>query len=159
MVCLDLKEKSNHAFVLNGLRTVFSAEILSANDCDIAIDNQTVRISAIFENNNQLKVSCENIHHNISFPGLLTSYLEIQGDSDDNSKFKGGEIKSPLHGKIIEINIIENQFIKKGDLMMVIEAMKSENRILSPIDAKVKKIAVNVGDQVTDRTSLIFLED
>jgi len=59
----------------------------------------------------------------------------------------------------LEINIIENQIIKKGDLLMVIEAMKSENRILSPRVAKVKKIAVNVGAQVTDRMPLIFLED
>ena len=43
--------------------------------------------------------------------------------------------------------------------MMIIEAMKSENRILSPKDAKVKKIAVNVGAQVTDQMPLIYLED
>ena len=42
---------------------------------------------------------------------------------------------------------------------MVIEAMKSENRILSPKDAIVKRIAVNVGSQVTDGMPLIFLEE
>jgi acetyl/propionyl-CoA carboxylase alpha subunit len=159
MVIPDLKEKSRPAFVLNGIRTVFTTGNQSGNWTDIVIDNQTTRISAIFENHNNLKVSCENIHHNILFPGLLTSYLEIQSDLDDSSKFESGEIKSPLHGKILEINVIENQIIKKGDLLMVIEAMKSENRILSPMDAKVKKIAVNVGAQVTDRMPLIFLED
>ena len=42
---------------------------------------------------------------------------------------------------------------------MIIEAMKSENRILSPKDGRVRKIAVNVGAQVADRMPLVFLED
>ena len=68
-------------------------------------------------------------------------------------------INSPLHGKILKIHIRENQRIKKGDLLLVIESMKTENQILSHRNAKVKEIAVNVGSQVTDRTPLIFLED
>ena len=158
-VCLDLKDKSNPAFVLTGVRTNFKIVRQSGNSIDLEIDNKTSRISAIFENLNNLCVSCENIRHNISFPGLFNNYPEIVSSSDSDSKFSSGEIQSPLHGRILEINIIENQIIKKGDLLMVIEAMKSENRILSPKDAKVKKIAVNVGTQVTDRTPLIFLED
>ena len=97
--------------------------------------------------------------HKISFPGLLRSYPETIASSDNTSDIETGEIKSPLHGRILEINVKKNQIIKKGDLMMIIEAMKSENRILSPKDAKVKKIAVNVGAQVTDQMPLIYLED
>jgi biotin carboxyl carrier protein len=41
----------------------------------------------------------------------------------------------------------------------VIEAMKTENHILSHRDARVKKISVKVGAQVTDRMPLIILED
>jgi len=158
-VTLELKDKSNPAFVLNGVRTAFKIINQSGNITDLVIKNQTSRISAIFESQNNLNITFNNIRYNISFPGLLTSYPEVLADQTFNPNSKSGEIQSPLHGKILEINIIENQIIKKGDLLMVIESMKSENRILSPKDAKVKKIAVNVGAQVTDRMPLIFLED
>jgi biotin carboxyl carrier protein len=91
--------------------------------------------------------------------GLLINYPETAEGLEPESIFSSGEIKSPLHGKILEINVKENQIIKKGDLLVVIEAMKSENRILSPKDALVKSIAINVGAQVRDQMPLIFLED
>jgi len=155
----DLKDKTKPAFLLNGARTEFKIGYRAENNTDLIINDQTGRFSAIFESQNNLKVCFKNIRHNILFPGLLTSYPEVQADLEFNPNSENGEIQSPLHGKILEINIKENQIIKKGDLLMVIEAMKSENRILSPKDAKVKKIAVDVGAQVTDRMPLIFLED
>jgi len=155
----DLMDKSKPAFLLNGVRTEFKIGYQSEINTDLIINDQTARFSVIFESQNNLKVSFKNIRYNILFPGLLTGYPEVQADLEFNSNSDNGEILSPLHGKILEVNIKENQIIKKGDLLMVIEAMKSENRILSPKDAKVKKIAVDVGDQVTDRMPLIFLED
>ena len=125
----------------------------------IMIGKKTVHLSYIIDNQNNIWISYENNQYKISFPGLLKSYPETIVSPNNISTIETGEIKSPLHGKILEINVEKNQIIKKGDLMMVIEAMKSENRILSPRDARVKKIAVNVGEQVTDQVPLIFLED
>lgn len=158
LVNLEIKNRANHAFLFKGERTEFKIVNLNGNSFDVVIENQTKRISAIF-GNYLLNLSVGNIRHKISFPGLLRTFPEVPAGSDTDSLLKNGEIQSPMHGKIIEINIKENQIIKKGDLLMVIEAMKSENRILSPKDAKVKKIAVNVGLQVTDRMTLLFLED
>ena len=72
---------------------------------------------------------------------------------------ESNDIISPLYGKILEVFIKENQLIKVGDPLLVIESMKSENHILSHRDARVKKIATKVGAQVTDRMPLIYLED
>ena len=155
----DLRDKANPAFVLNGTKIEFEIAALSGNCYALKINDQTCRISAIFENQNLLRISYRNRQHLVSFPGLLNNYPETLAGSAKEAEFESGVIQSPLHGKILKINIIENQIIKKGDLLLVIEAMKSENRILSPKDARVKKIAVNVGAQVTDRMPLLFLED
>jgi acetyl/propionyl-CoA carboxylase alpha subunit len=74
---------------------------------------------------------------------------------------QGGEnrIISHLHGKVIDIKVTTNQLISKGDLLMIIEAMKSENHIQAHKTAKVKTIEVAVGSQVTDRMPLITLEE
>ena len=158
-VVLYLKDKAKPGYVLNG-RT-FNFKIISESNGRICIKiNETsFHLSYITDLQNNIWVSCGNNQYRISFPGLLNSYPETNDCSNDTSNIETGEIKSPLHGKVLEINVEKNQIIKKGDLMMIIEAMKSENRILSPRDAKVKKIVVNVGAQVTDQMPIIYLED
>ena len=154
-----LRDKTKAAYKLNGTKHWFKIVNESKSQTGIMIGANTKQISFSIENQYGMLISCENQQHKISFPGLLRSYPETIASSDNTSDIETGEIKSPLHGRILEINVKKNQIIKKGDLMMIIEAMKSENRILSPKDAKVKKIAVNVGAQVTDQMPLIYLED
>jgi acetyl/propionyl-CoA carboxylase alpha subunit len=158
-VVLNLKNRANPSFVLNGSETCFTIVNETKDLVSININKITKQLSYATDNQDNTFISCENHQYTISFPGRLKSYPETGARDRDNSSFGTGEIKSPLHGKVLEINIKKNQIIKKGDLMMVIEAMKSENRILSPQDAKVKEIAVNVGAQVTDQMTLLFLEE
>ena len=155
---LYLRDKAKQGFVLNGIAFNYQIITESQGRISIKINENILHLSYITDLQNNLWISCENSQYQISFPGLLKSYPEtiVTGNS---SGIETGEIKSPLHGKVLEINVEKNQIIKKGDLMMIIEAMKSENRILSPRDAKVKKIVVNVGAQVTDKLPLIYLED
>lgn len=156
-ICMRNKAKTE--YILDGTKYCFKIINESKGKISIMIGDNTKQLSYFTDNQNSMLMSCENYQHAISFPGLLKSHPETSVSSNSGSDSETGEIKSPLHGRILEINVKKNQIIKKGDLMMIIEAMKSENRILSPKDAKVKKIAVNVGAQVTDQMPLIFLED
>ncbi len=158
-VGICLRDNAKPAFTLDGKKICFKIISESKSRISIMINEKMMNLSYVIDNQNNIWISCENCQYKISFPKLLKSYPETIVSSNSTSTFETGEIKSPLHGKILEINVEKNQIIKKGDLMMIIEAMKSENRILSPKDAKVKKIAVNVGAQVTDQMPLIFLED
>jgi acetyl/propionyl-CoA carboxylase alpha subunit len=158
-VLLNLTDKLKPSFVFKGIKTDFTVVHYSDNCMNIEINDFENQLFYSFNDQEILSVSIENIQYQIAFPGILKSYPENMVRSDQESKMESGEITSPLHGKILNINVKENQFIKKGDLLLVIEAMKSENRILSPKDALVKKIAVNVGTQVTDRMPLLFLEE
>ncbi len=156
---LNLRNRLNPSFEFNGSEISFQAVNKTENNTSITIGEITKQLSHITGNQNNIIISCENQQYSISFLGLLKSYPEAATESESRLNFETGEIKSPLHGKVLEINVEKNQIIKKGDLMMVIEAMKSENRILSPQNAKVKNIAVNVGAQVTDQMPLLFLEE
>ena len=156
---LNLRNSTIPSFKMNGSEHSFQMMSKSENQVSMVISGVIKQLSYITDNQNNLIISCENHQYTVSFPGLLKSYPETDIGSDSKSNFETGGIKSPLHGKVLEINVKKNQIIKKGDLMMVIEAMKSENRILSPQNAKVKNIAVNVGAQVTDQMPLLFLEE
>jgi biotin carboxyl carrier protein len=69
----------------------------------------------------------------------------------------GRNITSPMPGKVIKVVVQHGDTVSKGDLLLVVEAMKMENNILSPADAVVDRIAVAAGDLVDSITTLIHL--
>jgi len=68
------------------------------------------------------------------------------------------EIKAPMPGLIINLFVKENQPVKKGDGLVIIEAMKMENEIQASADGTVKKIIVNEGDSVDKGAVLIVMK-
>ena len=69
----------------------------------------------------------------------------------------GSNITSPMPGKVIKMGVKSGDTVKKGDLLLVVEAMKMENNIFSPADAVVDRITVKAGDLVDSNTTLIHL--
>ncbi len=70
----------------------------------------------------------------------------------------GNAIKTPLPGVIIDVKVKVGDAVKKGDTVVVLEAMKMENNINADRDGKVISIAVNKGDTVADGAALVILE-
>lgn len=61
----------------------------------------------------------------------------------------GGEkISAPMPGTILAVNVSNGQSVKKGDVLMVLEAMKMENEILAPCDGTVSAVSVQKGATV-----------
>jgi biotin carboxyl carrier protein len=67
-------------------------------------------------------------------------------------------ILSFIPGTIIEIMVKEGQSVKKGDDLMILDAMKMKNRLKCGIDGIVKKITVAKGTRVPKGVVLIELE-
>lgn len=68
-----------------------------------------------------------------------------------------GAIKSPLPGTIFDVRCKEGDAVKKGQTLLILEAMKMENNILAPQDGTVKSILVNKGDAVLEGADLIVV--
>ena len=69
-----------------------------------------------------------------------------------------GGIKSNMQGMVLEVAVNRGSEVKKGDLLVVLEAMKMENPIHSPVDGKVADIFVNTGDVVQSGDVLLVVE-
>ena len=67
------------------------------------------------------------------------------------------KIESPMPGKILAIKANAGQAVKKGDVVMILEAMKMENEITAPQDGTVASINVAVGDSVESGDTLASL--
>ena len=66
-------------------------------------------------------------------------------------------IRSPIPGLIFDVPAMEGQEVKKGDILVIVEAMKMENELRAPRDATVKATFVAPGDSVDKGTPLVTL--
>ena len=64
-------------------------------------------------------------------------------------------VSSPLPGTINKINVSEGESVSKGDVLLVLEAMKMENDIKAPNNGVVNKIHVDSGDNVNTGDPLV----
>ena len=70
----------------------------------------------------------------------------------------GGEaVKSPMPGTILDVKVAAGQSVKKGTVLVILEAMKMENEILAPRDAVVAAIPVSKGSTVNAGDTIITL--
>ena len=67
-------------------------------------------------------------------------------------------MKSPLPGVILDIKVNVGDSVKKGQLIVILEAMKMENSINADRDGKITAINVNKGDSVLEGTDLVIIE-
>jgi biotin carboxyl carrier protein len=68
---------------------------------------------------------------------------------------KVNDIKAPMPGMVLKVLVKEGDSVKKGDALLVLEAMKMENILKSPTDGTVKKIAAVQGVAVEKNQLLI----
>ena len=88
---------------------------------------------------------------------LLQSYISA-GNGASSSSSGNNAVKSPMPGKVFKLHVSEGDKVLKGDVLLVIESMKMENRIMSTRDAVIKKIHVSLNDMIEASTVLVELE-
>jgi|TARA_B100000287_G_scaffold237937_2_gene223825 3-methylcrotonyl-CoA carboxylase alpha subunit len=74
------------------------------------------------------------------------------GDSD-------GGMTAPMPGKILEVKVTNGQSVTAGELLLVMEAMKMEHRIVAPSDGVVTMVNFSTGDQVQQGDVLVEMSE
>ena len=69
---------------------------------------------------------------------------------------KGGLV-APMPGKVVEIKVKKGSNIKKGDTLVILEAMKMEHKVLAPDNGKVKEVLIKENEQVENGATLVVL--
>ncbi|GGY27728.1 acetyl/propionyl/methylcrotonyl-CoA carboxylase subunit alpha [Pseudoduganella albidiflava] len=71
------------------------------------------------------------------------------------SEVEGGRLTAPMPGKVVAVLASQGQDVKKGEPLVIMEAMKMEHTIAAPHDGIVDEILYAVGDQVADGAPLL----
>lgn len=74
---------------------------------------------------------------------------------DETNQKKVNTIKAPMPGMVLNVLVKDGDIVKKGDAILVLEAMKMENILKSPSDGTIKKIAVSKGTAVEKNQLLV----
>ena len=74
------------------------------------------------------------------------------------SSAQGEQVKSPMPGTILDINVQAGQSVNAGDVIVVMEAMKMENEIVASVSGKIAEICVKKGDAVDTDAVLAVIE-
>jgi oxaloacetate decarboxylase alpha subunit len=70
----------------------------------------------------------------------------------------GNIVKAPLTGDVLRFILNEGDTVKKGDEILILEAMKMETKVVSPYDGKIAKYLVQPGDKVENGDALVAVE-
>ncbi len=64
-------------------------------------------------------------------------------------------LKAPMPGLIVEVVVTEGQAVKKGDILIILESMKMQNELKSPIDGTVQRVRAKAGESVEHNQVLL----
>ncbi|MBN3862711.1 acetyl/propionyl/methylcrotonyl-CoA carboxylase subunit alpha [Pseudomonas frederiksbergensis] len=91
-------------------------------------------------------------------PGSLRLVDRTQAQVSGQVSVSSGTLKAPMDGAIVDVLVSEGSPVSKGQLLVVLEAMKMEHPLKSGIDGVLKRLQVRVGDQVKNRQILLEVE-
>ena len=129
------------------------------NNYFVTYDNTEYKVEAEETKPGQLKIKIgERLIKSVITEGEKEKFVFVEGEvfrvrpveltGMKKTKKKGGDLSSPISGKVVNVKVKNGDSVKKGDVLMVIEAMKMEYLIRAPFDGKVKKVNFKEKDQI-----------
>jgi 3-methylcrotonyl-CoA carboxylase alpha subunit len=127
----------------------------------ITYDNTEYKVEAEEIKNGHLKIELgDKVIKSVVTEGEKEKYVFVDGDifkvknieltgiRKTKKKEKENNLKSPISGKVVNIKTKKGAKVKKGDILLVIEAMKMEYIIRAPYNGIIKKINFKEKDQI-----------
>jgi biotin carboxyl carrier protein len=126
----------------------------------ITYDNTEYRVEAEETRPGQLKIKVgDRLIKAVITEGDKEKFVFVDGDvfkvkpveltgTRKTKKKDEGDLSSPISGKVVNVKVKNGDTVKKGDIIMVIEAMKMEYLIRAPFAGKVKKVNFKEKEQI-----------
>ncbi|MCK4361452.1 MAG: biotin/lipoyl-binding protein [Bacteroidales bacterium] len=156
-VKINKAKDKEYEFEISGNKYNSKLCFIDKGELDLTVNDKTylANISKSDEGKTKITINGGN------FQMFRNDLLEQEAISHGEEELMADEehhIISPIPGRIFKINVKKGNKIKKGDVVVVIDAMKMENNIISKKDAVIKKILVSLDEMVDAGVSLIEIE-
>lgn len=145
------------ATLVNGIRLEPDLHEISANCYHLILNHQSFQIE-IMEKDERTKTVLMLINgseYRVSLQDEKDRLLESLGiEVNDIAAVK--DLKAPMPGLVLDILVNAGDEVKKGDQLLVLEAMKMENLIKAPSDLTIKFVEVKKGDKIEKGQPLLY---
>ena len=149
-------QREGNQLLLNDQPAAYDLKEIKPGSYHLLYKGQSFEIevlqSDIVEKKHQFTINGKKVEAELSdkFDALLKEL-----GMDAGSAQKVGDLKAPMPGLVVDIPVKEGDVVKKGDTLVILEAMKIENALKAVGDAVVKKINVKKGQAVEKNTLLV----
>ena len=146
----------NKQLHVNDQEVVVDRVELGANKTHVLYQNNSYNIEVV-ELNKEEKTATVKVNGNVYSLTIKDQFDQLlkQLGMDNLAVNKIQQIKAPMPGLVLNVLATEGAEVKKGDNLLILEAMKMENMIKSPTDGIIKKIEVKQGDKVEKNEILV----
>lgn len=144
----DISEE-NDQVLLNNEPFIWDLRKISEKDFHILKDNKSYNAELVEANYAEkiFKLKINGKIHTVNLKDRTDLLLEKMGINNTISN-KLNNLKAPMPGLIFEMKVKVGDEVKKGDVLLILVAMKMENAIKAAGDGIVKSIKVNMGESV-----------
>jgi len=115
------------------------------------------QVDILEKNQNKYTIMINGIWYSFTVETPI-SYKRRKYLEKTSSSSKIERVNAPMPGKIIDIMVEENTEIRQGDPVVILEAMKMQNEILSHVNGRIKKINIKANDSVMKDDIILEIE-
>lgn len=123
----------------------------------IIFRNKKYHVEILEKNQNKYIIMINGVWHSFSVETPI-SFKRRKTLSKNGSVSRVENVMAPMPGKIVEIMVEENSDIKEGEPILILEAMKMQNEIVSNVNGKIRKINIKNNDNVIKDEVMIEIE-
>jgi biotin carboxyl carrier protein len=152
---IEEMDKSLYRVSVDGNDLVVDANKTGLSSYSLIIDNRSFEVDVdVSEDEYRVLVDGRSYHihlideRRIRLGGLQTG-IQLQGRQN---------VAVPMPGKVIAVLVSEGDWVEKGQGLVIVEAMKMENEVRSPISGEVKEVRAKAGETLEAGAVLVVVE-
>ncbi len=153
IIGLDQVHRNHYEMLFGGNRFPVNLKKVQENRISLEISQRIHRAYISEDTSRRAFVTCQGFTYELKRLDYLPE--ELFAGNGDELEMAGNAVRAPMNGKVIKIPVEEGAAVKRGQTLMILEAMKMENSLQAPRDAVIEKILVGVGEQVNGNELLI----
>ncbi len=130
---------------------------INGKEYEVAVNKMEDTLAEVEVNGTSYQVELEKKEEEVAAPRIQRPVASSPASTGSAAGSGAGSVKSPLPGIIIDVLVNVGDEVKKGQTVVMLEAMKMENAIHAPQDGKVTEIKVGQGDSVLEGVVLLTI--
>ena len=128
---------------------------INGNDYEVAVEGIENYVATVVVNGETYTVKMPEPEKPVHHPVAVVKPADVPAPVDKPKRYG---VKAPLPGVIVDVVVKPGDEIKRGDTVVILDAMKMENSITSDRAGKVAEVCVSPGESVMEGKDLVILE-